>query len=77
MLAEALGEELAFVELSREQAHGHLAQFMPAEVATGTLDVLGLPLPTEQAVSADVEAVLRRPAAPFRAWVERNLPAFR
>ncbi|SOB83961.1 SDR family oxidoreductase [Streptomyces sp. 1331.2] len=77
VLAEALGEELVFVELSREQAHGHLAQFMPAEVATGTFGILGAPLPTEVAVSADVETVLRRPAAPFRAWVERNLPAFR
>ncbi|MET8546159.1 NAD(P)H-binding protein [Kitasatospora sp. NPDC004799] len=77
VIAEALGEEVAFVELSREQAHAHLARFMPEQVIPGTLDVLGAPLPVEQAVSPDVAAVLHRPAAPFRAWVERNLPAFR
>nr|BFD91393.1 NAD(P)H-binding protein [Kitasatospora sp. Xyl93] len=77
VIAEALGEEVAFVELSREQAHAHLARFMPEQVIPGTLDVLGAPLPAEQAVSPDVATVLRRPAAPFRAWVERNLPAFR
>ncbi|MFJ8625732.1 NAD(P)H-binding protein [Kitasatospora sp. NPDC093550] len=77
ILAEALGEEVAFVELSREEAHAHLARFMPEDVVTGTLDVLGVPLPAELAVSPDVAELLGRPAAPFRAWVERNLPAFR
>ncbi|GHA91150.1 SDR family oxidoreductase [Streptomyces termitum] len=77
VLARALGEEVSFVELSREQAHAHLARFMPEEVIGGTLDVLGVPLPEELRISPDVEAVLGRPAAPFAAWVERNLPAFR
>ncbi|GAA3090359.1 NAD(P)H-binding protein [Streptomyces roseofulvus] len=77
VLAEALGEEVAFVELSRAEAHAHLSTFMPEDVVTGTLDVLGVPLPEEQKVSPDVEAVLGRPAAPFGAWVARNLPAFR
>jgi uncharacterized protein YbjT (DUF2867 family) len=77
VIAEALGEEVAFVELSREDAHAHMAQFMPAEVINGTLDVLGVPLPAEQRVSLDVETVLHRPASPFAAWVGRNLPAFR
>ncbi|MEU9042777.1 MULTISPECIES: NAD(P)H-binding protein [unclassified Kitasatospora] len=76
-LAEALGEEVAFVELSREEAHAHLARFMPEQVIPGTLDILGVPLPAELAISPDVAAVLRRPAAPFRDWVTRNLPAFR
>ncbi|MEU3054789.1 SDR family oxidoreductase [Streptomyces griseus] len=76
-ISEALGEEVAFVELSREEAHDHLARFMPEEVIGGTLDVLGLPLPAEQAVGPDVESVLHRPARPFGEWVARNLPAFR
>ncbi|GAA2794601.1 NAD(P)H-binding protein [Kitasatospora paracochleata] len=76
-IGRALGEEVAFVELSREQARHHLAQLMPADVADSTLDVLGVPLPAEQAVGADVERVLGRPARPFGAWVERNLAAFR
>ncbi|MFI8325508.1 SDR family oxidoreductase [Streptomyces sp. NPDC085529] len=77
VLAAALGEEVAFVELSRAEAHAHLSAFMPEDVVTGTLDVLGVPLPEEQKVSPDVESVLGRPAAPFGAWVARNLPAFR
>ncbi|NEB37938.1 NAD(P)H-binding protein [Streptomyces sp. SID14515] len=77
VISEALGEEVAFVELSREEAHSHLARFMPEEVIGGTLDVLGLPLPAEQAIGPDVEKVLHRPARPFGEWVARNLPAFR
>lgn len=76
VISEALGEEVAFVELSREDAHAHMAQFMPEEVIGGTLDVLGVPLPTEREISSDVEKVLRRPASPFGEWVARNLPAF-
>lgn len=77
VISEVLGEEVTFVELSREEAHAHMAQFMPEEVIGGTLDVLGVPLPAEQKVSPDVESVLRRPARSFDEWVARNLPAFR
>ncbi|MFF8725721.1 SDR family oxidoreductase [Streptomyces sp. NPDC015171] len=76
VLSAALGEEVAFVELSREQAHAVMARFMPERVVAGTLDVLGAPLPAERRVSPDVAAVLRRPAAPFAQWVARGLPAF-
>ncbi|MGW7199044.1 NAD(P)H-binding protein [Streptomyces chryseus] len=75
-ISRALGEEVAFVELSREEARAHMVRFMPEEVVDGTLDVLGVPLPSEQAVSPDVENVLHRPARPFDEWVARNLPAF-
>ncbi|POX57705.1 NmrA family transcriptional regulator [Streptomyces sp. Ru62] len=76
VIAAALGEKVTFVELSREAAHAGMARFMPEQVVAGTLDVLGAPLPAERGVSGDVEAVLGRPAAPFAAWVARNLPAF-
>ncbi|MER5736680.1 NAD(P)H-binding protein [Streptomyces sp. NPDC002262] len=76
-IARALGEDVAFVELSRAEAHARMVTFMPEEVVRGTLDVLGLPLPEEQKAGPDVEAVLGRPAAPFEAWVARHLPAFR
>ncbi|MFE6493048.1 SDR family oxidoreductase [Streptomyces sp. NPDC057748] len=75
-ISEALGEEVAFVELSRAEAHARMAQFMPEGVIGGTLDVLGVPLPVEREISPDVENVLRRPARPFGAWAARNLPAF-
>ncbi|MBO8184149.1 SDR family oxidoreductase [Streptomyces spirodelae] len=76
-LAESLGEEVAFVELSREEAHAHLAQFMPEEAVGGTLDILGAPLPAEQEISPDIERVLGRPAGSFGAWAGRNVSAFR
>ncbi|MBL1105438.1 NAD(P)H-binding protein [Streptomyces sp. 5-8] len=76
VLSAALGEEVAFVELSREEARAGMARFMPEQVVAGTLDVLGDPLPAERRVAPDVQAVLGRPAAPFAAWVARSLPAF-
>ncbi|CAM5366345.1 MULTISPECIES: SDR family oxidoreductase [Streptomyces] len=76
VIAAALGEEVTFVELSRGAAHAGMARFMPEQVVAGTLDVLGAPLPAERRASVDVEAVLGRPAAPFAAWVARNLPVF-
>ncbi|MFB7170025.1 SDR family oxidoreductase [Streptomyces sp. NPDC056254] len=77
VISAALGEEVTFVELSREEAHLHMAQFMPEEVIGGTLDILGAPLSAEQRISPDVNSVLGRPARPFADWVARNLPAFR
>ncbi|WP_033213622.1 NAD(P)H-binding protein [Kitasatospora phosalacinea] len=77
VLGEVLGEDVAFVELTREQARAHLARFMPEEVLDGTLDILGEPLPEEQRVSPDVERVLGRPARSFADWANGALPAFR
>ena len=76
-LAKALGEEVGFVELTREQAREHMAQFMPEPVIEGTLDILGEPLPAEQRVSPDVERILGRPAGSFAGWAERNVHAFK
>ncbi|WP_406436327.1 NAD(P)H-binding protein [Streptomyces sp. NBC_00631] len=77
VISAALGEEVTLVELPREEAHAAMSRFMPAEAATGTLDVLGAPLPAELRISPDVETVLGRPAGGFGGWVARNLPAFR
>ncbi|MEY9942893.1 NAD(P)H-binding protein [Streptacidiphilus sp. MAP5-3] len=76
-LATALGEPVAFVELTRSQARDHLSRFMPEAVINGTLDILGRPLPQEQQVSPDIRRILGRPARPFSAWATANLPAFR
>ncbi|KUO01090.1 SDR family oxidoreductase [Streptomyces caeruleatus] len=75
-LAEALGEQVDFVELTRAQAREHMARFMPEPVIDGTLDVLGEPLPAEQRVSPDVEKLLGRPAGPFAGWARRHAHAF-
>ncbi|MFJ9587778.1 NAD(P)H-binding protein [Streptomyces acidicola] len=77
VISQSLGDDVTFVELSREQAQAHMAQFMPEEVIDGTLDILGVPLPAEQVISPDTESVLGRPARPFGEWVARNLLAFR
>lgn len=76
-IAGALGEEVRFVELSREQAREHMARSMPEPVVDGTLDILGEPLPSEQRVAPDIEKLLGRPAGSFAAWATRNAAAFR
>ncbi|MFD4263649.1 SDR family oxidoreductase [Streptomyces sp. NPDC058534] len=69
-LAGALGEEVRFLELSREQAREHMARFMPEPVVDGTLDILGEPLPSERRVAPDIEkrssAVRPVPSRPGR-----------
>jgi uncharacterized protein YbjT (DUF2867 family) len=77
VLGRALGQELTFVELSREQARTHLLTVMPEPVVDGTLDILGAPLPEEQAVSATIGTVLGRPARPYASWAQRHIAAFR
>ncbi|WP_234544169.1 SDR family oxidoreductase [Streptomyces shenzhenensis] len=77
VISAALGEEVTLVELPREEAHAAMSRVMPEEAVTGTLDVLGAPLPAELRVSPDVETVLGRPAGAFGGWVGRNLRAFR
>lgn len=75
-LAGALGVPITFVELTREQAYAGMREVMPEEIADGTLSILGDPTPREQAVSADVAAVLGRPARSFVDWVGRNAAVF-
>ncbi|WP_433760864.1 NAD(P)H-binding protein [Nocardia sp. CA-135398] len=73
---DALGTALRFVELTREQARSGMLRFMPEDVADGTLDILGTPMPAEQQVSADVERVLGRPATSYAEWARRNRAIF-
>ena len=77
VIEEAIGTPIHFTELTRDQARAGMLTFMPEPVVEATLDVLGNPLPAEQAVSPDVEKVLGRPPHTFADWVARNLPAFR
>ncbi|MFI7634848.1 SDR family oxidoreductase [Nonomuraea sp. NPDC049400] len=76
-IGEALGEVVAFVEQSREEARAQMLAFMPEPVADTTLAILGEPTPAEQRISPDVERVLGRAARPFAAWARRNAAAFR
>ncbi|MHA6628905.1 NmrA family transcriptional regulator [Pseudonocardia sichuanensis] len=76
-IGDALGEPVAFVELTRDQALTAMLRFMPEPVARTTLDVLGTPTPLEQQVSPDVERVLGRAPRCFADWAARNAAAFR
>ncbi|BBA97298.1 hypothetical protein RVR_2970 [Actinacidiphila reveromycinica] len=75
-LGAAIGTELRFVELTREQARSEMARFMPADVADGTLALLGDPLPSERRVSPDAERVLGRAPGDFAGWAARHAAPF-
>jgi uncharacterized protein YbjT (DUF2867 family) len=76
-IGTALGTELSFTELTRDQALAAMARFMPEPVARGTLDILGAPTPEEQSVSPDAEKILGRAPRTFAEWAGRNIAAFR
>lgn len=76
-IGAALGEDVAFVELSRAEARERMVAFMPEQVADATLGILGDPRPEEQAVSPDVARLLGRPAGTFADWAARHVAAFR
>lgn len=76
VIADALGEPVQFVELTRDEARAKMLEFMPEPVVESTLDILGTPKPAEQRVSPDVERVLGRPARTFTDWAARNVAAF-
>ncbi|MFF4956792.1 NAD(P)H-binding protein [Streptomyces sp. NPDC001222] len=76
-LGDALGEPVAFVEQTRDEARAQMLRFMPEPVVDTTLDILGRPTPAEQRVSPDVERILGRPARGYADWARRNVAAFR
>ncbi|RDI29748.1 SDR family oxidoreductase [Lentzea flaviverrucosa] len=76
-IAAALGQPVAFHELTRAEAKAGLEHLMPGELADDTLDILGAPTEHEQRVSPDVEEVLGRAPHTFADWAERNVEAFR
>ncbi|GGY61981.1 NAD(P)H-binding protein [Streptomyces omiyaensis] len=75
-IAAAIGEQVTFVDQTREEARTQMLTFMPAPVADTTLDIIGTPTPRERAVSPDVEKILGRPATSFSDWARRNAAAF-
>lgn len=76
-IAAALGSPVRFNELTREEAKAGMTQFVPAELADDTLDIISAPHPAELRISPDVERVLGRAPRPFNDWVARNIAAFR
>ncbi|WP_327581727.1 NAD(P)H-binding protein [Nonomuraea sp. NBC_00507] len=76
-IGAALGEEVRFVEQSREEAREQMLRVMPEPVVEGTLAILGTPTVEEQQVSPDVERILGRVPRAFADWAARNVAAFR
>lgn len=76
VIADSLGQPIAFREITRDEARTMMIHAVPAELADDTLDIIGAPNPAEQRVSPDVEAVLGRPPHSFTEWVDRNIAAF-
>ncbi|MFJ8635099.1 NAD(P)H-binding protein [Streptomyces sp. NPDC093568] len=76
-IGAALGEPVAFVELTRAQAREHMLRALPEPVVDSTLDMLGAPPAGLRRVSPDVERVLGRPGRTFAEWVARGVGAFK
>ncbi|NUS73477.1 MAG: NAD(P)H-binding protein [Corynebacteriales bacterium] len=76
-LAKATSRPIQFIEQTREEAHSLMTKFMPAQVAEGTLAILGTPTPEEQQISPDVTHVLGREPQPFSAWAARHATLFK
>lgn len=77
VIANALGEQVEFIEQTREEAFAQLSQIWPPAVVEKTLDALGTPTLEERTPSSDTELALGRPPHTFADWVARNIDAFR
>ncbi|WNI23363.1 NAD(P)H-binding protein [Streptomyces sp. ITFR-16] len=77
-IAAALGREVAFTEIGRQEAHAQMVAVVGAEDADAVLDVMGGDVNDELlAVRDTVARVTGRPARRFRQWAEENTAAFR
>ncbi|MFJ9419124.1 NAD(P)H-binding protein [Streptomyces sp. NPDC101227] len=77
-IAAALGRDLTFVEISREEAHRRMAPVMGSETADAVLDVTGGDVNADlSAVRDTVPRLTGCPGTPFRRWATENAAAFR
>ncbi|MEU0596050.1 MULTISPECIES: SDR family oxidoreductase [Streptomyces] len=77
-IAAALGREVPFAEISRQQAHPQMAAVFGAAAADAVLDVTGGDVNPELLMVRDtVSQVTGVPARPFRQWASENADAFR
>jgi uncharacterized protein YbjT (DUF2867 family) len=77
-IGAALGRDLAFTEITAEQAVMHMTQHMPPEVAESILDLRGRATTAEDSrVLPTVEEVTGTPARTFRQWADDHADAFR
>ncbi|MGR4879559.1 NAD(P)H-binding protein [Streptomyces sp. LARHCF249] len=77
-IAAALGREIPFAEISRQEARAQMAAVFGAEAADAVLDVTGGDVNDELLTVRDtVSQVTGMPARPFRQWASENATAFR
>lgn len=77
-IAVALGRQVPFNEISREEAHRDMAAFLGDEAADAVLDVTGGNVNDELLRVRDtVSRLTGSPARPFHQWVSENAAAFR
>ncbi|MGW0565594.1 SDR family oxidoreductase [Streptomyces sp. NPDC003016] len=76
-IAAALGREVPFAEISRQEAHAQMAAAFGAEAADAVLDVTGGDVNDELLMVRDtVSQVTGTPARPFQQWASENANAF-
>ncbi|MFE0379315.1 NAD(P)H-binding protein [Streptomyces inhibens] len=77
-IAAALGREVPFAEITRQEAHAQMAAVFGAEAAEAVLDVTGGDVNDELLMVRDtVSRVTGTPARPFQQWASENANAFR
>ncbi|MFD9453333.1 SDR family oxidoreductase [Streptomyces sp. NPDC059985] len=77
-IAAALGREVPFAEISREQAHARMVAVFGADAADAVLDVTGGDVNDELLRVRDTVArITGTPARPFQQWASENIDAFR
>ncbi|MEH0545195.1 NAD(P)H-binding protein [Streptomyces sp. B21-105] len=77
-IAAALGQEVALIEISREEAHRQMASFMGDETADAVLDLMGGDVNDELLKVRDTVAQVTGSAArSFQQWASDNGAAFR
>ncbi|MGW6468384.1 NAD(P)H-binding protein [Streptomyces rubiginosohelvolus] len=77
-IAAALGREVPFIEISRQEARARMAGVFGDEAADAVLDVTGGDVNDELlSVRDTVSQVTGSPARPFRQWAAENAEIFR
>ncbi|KFF97835.1 NAD(P)H-binding protein [Streptomyces europaeiscabiei] len=77
-ISAALGREVPFSEISRQEAHAQMAAVFGDEAAEAVLDVTGGDVNDELlAVRDTVSRVTGSPARPFQQWAAENADIFR
>jgi uncharacterized protein YbjT (DUF2867 family) len=77
-IAAALGQEVSFAEISREEAQAQMTAVFGAEAADAVLDVTGGDVNEAlQRVRDTVAQVTGSAARPFQQWASENAAAFR